>query len=285
MSYEENLWKKGDPMREVYNYLDYQEYLRDFYDEQKEKSSWFSYRYMGNKIDLDPSFLVKVLQGKMNLSIKSIPRVAQFCGLEGPELEYFETLVRFGRAKTAKENKLYFDKLIAMSSLPSHNLTEEQYAFYSKWYHLTVRQVLQYYDWKEGYAELGRQLSPRISAREARESIELLKKLDLIATDENGNYKPTDKIVTTGDSWRSAAIHSYQKETIELAKESLDRHPKEIRDISSITISVNHKDLEEIRRLTAEYRKSLLSMKTGNGESDAVYQVNIQVIPTTEIGE
>lgn len=280
-----SLWKKGDAMKRIYQYLDYQEYLRDFYDEQKEKNSWFSYRYMGNKIDLDPSFLVKVLQGKMNLSIKSIPRVAAFCGLESRELEYFDTLVRFGRAKTAKENKLYFDKLIAMSDLPAHNLTEEQYAFYSKWYHVTIRQLLSYYNWSDGFAELGRQLSPAISAKEAKESVELLKKLDLISCDDEGFLRPTNKIVTTGETWRSAAIRTFQQETIELAKESLDRHDKDLRDISTLTISVNHKDLEELRRITAEYRKAVLNMKTGNGDSDIVYQVNIQVVPTTEIGE
>ena len=70
-----------------------------------------------------------------------------------------------------------------------------------------------------------------------------------------------------------------------MAGESLDRHDKDIRDISTVTLAVNHKDLEEIKERAKEFRQSILQLNSGNTEMDVVYQVNIQVIPLTEIGK
>ena len=44
-------------MKKIFEYLDYQEYLRDFYASHKQENPYFSYRYMGRRLSLDPGFL------------------------------------------------------------------------------------------------------------------------------------------------------------------------------------------------------------------------------------
>ncbi len=119
---------------------------------------------------------------------------------------------------------------------------------------------------------------------QARESVELLLDLGLVKVDDEGVYRLSDRMITTGEAWRSEAIKSFQQETLTLAREALDRHPKELRDISTITVAVSHKDLDEIRARAKAFRQSILQMKTGNETQDVVYQINIQVLPLTEIG-
>ncbi|KMQ51175.1 hypothetical protein CHISP_1881 [Chitinispirillum alkaliphilum] len=270
-------------MKPIFEYLDYQLYLKDFYEYKKDQSSYFSYRYMGNKLNLDAGFLVKVLQGKANISNKSIPVIVRFLKLEAREAEYFDLLVRFAKAKTGKECEFLFERIMALRGIDMNRVEDRQYEFYSHWYHNAIRALLSYYSFQGDYKELAKLLSPPITEKQAEDSISLLLSMGFIKRDKLGFFVLTDKTITTGEKWHSPAIHAFQKETISMARESLDRHTKEIRDISSVTISVSHKDLEEIKARASEFRKSLLQMHTGNSPSDIVYQVNIQIVPLTGI--
>lgn len=269
-------------MKSVFEYFDYRDYLKDFYEERKAIHSFFSYRYFGNKVGVDPSYLLKVLLKNRHLSEKSITRVISFCGLSDTEAEYFHTLVFFIKAKTQRESRFHFEKLLAIRNVNSRLIEDWQYEYFCTWYHPVVRSILEYFDFKGDYALLGKQLSPPISAKEARASVELLKALDLINCDEFGRYYLTHNAVTTGDQWHSLAISAFQEQTIRLSQESLERHDRSLRDISTITMNINSEDFEEIRNRITEFRHSIIAYAGECNNPDRTYQLNIQLFPLTE---
>lgn len=271
-------------MQSIFSYFDYQQFLRDFYEEKKRETTFFSYRYLGGKLGLDAGFLVKVLQGKMHLSLKSVATITGYFKFDTKEAEYFETLVRYGRAVSGSEIKSCFEKLLSLKNVDANTVTASQYEFYQKWYYSAIRECIGFSDFQGDFSALAATLSPSISAKEAKKAVVLLERLKLIHKDEQGIYRQTDKFITTSEKWKSAAIHSFQKETIRLAGESLDRHPKNIRDISTLTIAVSHKDFDAIQEKIGDFRRSLLQM-TNENKADCVYQVNIQAIPLTRIEE
>jgi uncharacterized protein (TIGR02147 family) len=270
-------------MQGIYSYFDYQQFLRDFYNEKKRETGFFSYRYLGGKLGLDPGFLVKVLQGKMHLAIKSLPALSAYFKFDLKEKEYFETLVRYGRAASGgSEIKFYFEKLLSLKTVDANIVTADQYQYYQKWYFSAIREAIGFLDFQGDFSSLGALLSPSISAKEAKNAVTLLERLDLIHKDGEGIFRQSDRFITTGEKWQSAAIYSFQKETIRLAGESLDRHHKDIRDISTLTVAVSYKDFETIREQIRTLRHSILQMTNGN-KADCVYQINIQAIPLTVI--
>jgi len=271
-------------MKTIFDYVDYHEYLRELYLEKKQESSYFSYRFLGQKLELDPGFVAKVLQGRMHLAVASIPRVVAFFKFTKREADYFDAMVKFGRAKNERDVKIYFERMNALKGVESRILEQKQYQFYTRWHHTAIRALLGYYRFVDDYAALGAKLSPAIEADEARASIELLAELGLIARGQDGVWHLCETAISTGEAWRSEAIRAFQRETLALARESIDRHPKERRDVSTITMAISHADLVEIRERAKEFRQSVMQMKTGNEVQDCVYQVNIQVIPLTEIG-
>ena len=268
-------------MKRLFEYFDYQEYLRDFYEEKKRDNPFMSYRYLGNHLRLDPGFLLKVLQGKLHLAERSLPRLCSFFKFNERESRYFELLVRYNKAKTTAEIKLYFEKLMTLRDSRSRPMEEWQYAFYQKWYHSAIHALLLIHEFNGSFKRLASLLSPPITARQAQESIRLLMKTGLITRDADGIYRSTDAFVTTGDKWRGAAIHNYQKETITLSAEALDLHAKELRDISTITVALSAKDLPEIRERIRQFRQSIMTLDNENAP-DTVFQVNIQVFPVTQ---
>lgn len=270
-------------MDSLFEYFDYQQWLRDYYEYRKQRHSYFSYRYMSAKTGIDPAFLVKVLQGKVHITLKSVPRIAALCGFDTRETRYFEYLVRYGRAKKNDEIKKCFEKLLSMREQCGISVEESQYEFYQKWYHSAIRSLIGAGFFNSDYAHLARQLSPAVTPEQACSSVELLGRLGMIQKEKDGRYALAKPLITTGRKWQSSAIHQFQKECIKLAGESLDRHPKERRDISTVTIAVSHKDMDAIRELTQQYRHALLNLKTENETVDCVYQVNVQIFPLSEV--
>ncbi|NLD92009.1 MAG: TIGR02147 family protein [Fibrobacter sp.] len=270
-------------MKSIFEYLDYRTYLKDFYEERKGRQTFFSYRYFGNKIGVDASYLLKVMLKSRHLSDSATDRVCQFCGLDVNEREYFKTLVHFAKARSQSESKLMFEKLLALRYVKSSTLVEKQYEYFRTWYHPVVRSVLEYYDFKGDYALLGKQLSPPISAKEAAASVKLLEQLELIKKDNDGRYCLTEKAVTTGDEWRSAAIIAFQEQTIRLSVESIDRHDRSLRDISTVTMNITEADFEEICDRITEFRRSIISFVNENTNPDRTYQLNIQFFPLTDV--
>jgi uncharacterized protein (TIGR02147 family) len=269
-------------MKSIFEYLDYRDFLKDYYEEKKSQRSFFSYRMFGAKTGIDPSYLAKVLIKSRNISNGAIAAISAFCGLKEQEAEYFETLVHFVKAKSPRESKLLFEKLLSLQNVSAKTIVESQYEFYQKWYNTAIRSLLEFYNFRGDFRGLGQQLSPPISTRETKDSIRLLEKLGLIQKDTNGRYRMTDTAITTGPQWRSLAINSFQEEAIRLSAESINRHPKSCRDISTVTMNINEKNFEELREKIQEFRNSIIKYVSEQQAPDRVVQLNIQLFPLSK---
>jgi uncharacterized protein (TIGR02147 family) len=268
-------------LKSLFDYLDYREYLRDHYESNKQRNSYFSYRYITAKTGLDASFYVKVLQKQLHISYKAMPSLIGFLNLNKKESDYFALLVRFNRAKNQDEIRYYFKKLLEFREPRTHALDGHRYEYFSKWYYVAIRELLNFFPFDGDYKSLAEKLIPRISEAKARKAVALLVKLGLIVKREDGRFDLTEQFVTTGESWTSIAIENYQMETIRLAQESIRRMPKQDRETSTITVSVSWKCFQAMKDRLREIRKELMEMASMEKDPEGVFQVNFQVFPLT----
>jgi uncharacterized protein (TIGR02147 family) len=267
-------------MANIFEYLEYREFLRDSYEHNKKEKPFFSYRYISGRVGINCGYVIKVFQGKVHLGLKNIPAFADLLGLNGKEREYFTELVYFGRAKNPRDIEMRFERLQALKGLQFRTVADDQVEFYRRWYHMAVRSLLSIYEFDgKSYRRLGSMLSPSITAAQARESVGLLLRLGLVRIDGNGAYRVTDRFISTGQRWSVGAIRDYQKANIELAAQALERHAKELRDISTVTMAFALKDLPALRERVAQMRQELLRMSDISNGEDSVMQLNIQVFP------
>jgi uncharacterized protein (TIGR02147 family) len=271
-------------MEPILDYMDYRLFLRDFYETQKKKYSYFSYRYISGKIGLDAGYLVKILQGKLHIPEKYIDSLCGLCKFSDKENDYFRTLISFNKAKSENQIKIHFEKLMSFKSPGKLRLQKYQYEYYSKWYYTAIRSLIGIVRFSGDNESLSRMLNPPVSPREVKKAVELLEQLGLIEKDPTGIYALTDTFVTTGESWRSLVVKDFQRETIRLAAESLDRHKKEDRDISTVTIAVNKKDLDELKARITEFRNAILKLAEDSNDPDSVFQLNVQLFPIAQTG-
>ena len=269
----------------LFDYLDYREFLRDFYLEQKRKHSNFTFRFLSQKTSIDPAHIARVFQLKRHLSEKSLVPFIQLCKFSEEERNYFDRLVAYNTARTERQAKQAFEVLLSLSSVKSHTLRADQYAFYTKWYYTAVRALIATRSFTaKDSGTIAQILSPPISKREAREAVKLLLKLGLVYAGDNGILRCSDTHITTGVKWQSLAAKTFQAETMRLARESLDRHPKEVRDFSTVTIGIKRGRIDEMRQRIADFRKSIMHLAEEDQEPDDIFQLNIQLFPLTDTG-
>lgn len=268
-------------MHDIFEYLDYRLFLQDFYKAEKLEKRFFSYRYMAFKIGINHSSLIKVLACKRHISDRHIPSIIKLCGLTNTRAGYFKNLVYFTKAKSDAECRPYLEKMLSLRESPSIRITKDRYEYFSKWYNAAIRSLLDCIDFKGDYRRLCRLLTPPVTEVQARRAIRLLERLKFIRKDSSGRYRTTDAHVTTGESWESIAIKAYQKETIQLSVSALEHSPKDTRDISSITMSVDREALADIRNILREARSAIVKRVSEIPDSrlDRVYQLNMQCIP------
>jgi uncharacterized protein (TIGR02147 family) len=272
-------------MKLLKQYLEYRLFLHDFYEAKRAEDDFFSYRYMARKVGMDHGYLVKLLHQKVHIAEGHIVRFMEFCGLTGSDGDYFRTLVHFNKSKNPDEVRILFEKLTALAGVKFHSLEKDQFEFYTAWHHSAIRALLGVVKFTGDYESLANSLNPPIDAKQAMDSVRLLERLKLIGKDGSGVYRPTHALITTGDNLQASAVRQFQREMIRLAGESLARHPKEHRDVSTVTISVDSADLVEIRDRISALRQSIMKLSAKSPNPDAVYQLNVQIFPLNKLGK
>lgn len=267
----------------IFSYYDYHKYLQDYYEKRKAIDSYFSYRYISNKVNLDHGLIIKIFQGKRHLSRRSIINFVKILNLTKNKAEYFELLVLFGRAKSEQEIKHYFEKILTYSDLGERTIDADSYEFYQKWYYTAVREVLHMYKFTGDYENLASLLEPSISISEAKQAVKLLLRLNFIYKNSStGFYELTDKFITTGKVWKSFAIRQFQSETMSLAQRAIEKIPIQERNISTITFTLDRFGLDQVNEKINQFQKDLLKIASSCNNVNRVYQVNLQVFPLSK---
>lgn len=271
---------------DILKYKDYRKFLMDFLEAKRLEKSWFSIRYFANKVEMDHGNLNRILHNQRELPIKNIPIFQKVLKLDGRRAEYFRLLVLYKRAKTPDEADSYLNKLLSFSgNIKQRKLEENQYKFYSTWYHNAIYLLIGIDGFDEDYEKLARQLTPKIRASQTKSSVKLLLNLGLLERNTSGKLIQSSKVLTTGDEWRSSIIHNYQKNTLEMALNSLELHPKEVRDLSTMSVSIDSKDLEQIREVLKKARAEISRIAQNSDPVDSVYHVNMQIFPMAFVND
>jgi uncharacterized protein (TIGR02147 family) len=267
---------------DIFDYLDYRKFLKNYHDDRKKNDPWFTHRYVAEKLSFNSGFYTKIIQGKRHISLKFAAPFAAFLNLGKRETEYFLTMVLFCKAKTHAEKNSFFEKLISFNRSKNHVLSQEQYAYFGTWYNPVIREVLAYYPFSGDYATLAKMVIPRITPAMAKKSIELLESLNLIKRHDDGVYGKVSPVWTTGEEARSMAIVNYQKAVMDLAKDAYDAFPKDERSMSTLTISVSAREYDEIRNDITALRQKILDAAQKCNAPDRVYQCNFFVFPVAK---
>lgn len=276
-------------MADLFQYLDYRRYLKDYYqDQKKKKGATFSFRSFARLAGLSsPNFLKLVIEGKRNLGPKGIRRFSKALHHDREEAPYFENLVHFNQATSNDERNQWYQRLSHSKRYREVKEIEKDYfVYFSRWYYAAIRELVLLPSFKEDPDWIARQLSPPITTKEAETALELLQKLGFLKRSKAGCLQQADRNITTSREVQSLAISNFHRQMIQCAAQSIERTPPTQRDISSLTIALSRKKFREAKRRIQEFRRELnvlLSSDSDDGILDSVYQINFQIFNLSEV--
>lgn len=269
--------------RRVFEYLDYREYLTDFYAFQKANTYGFSYRTFakaaGCKSVNHPHL---VITGRRNLTSAMAVRFAQACGLSEEEQAYFNDLVAFTQAKTPTEKQHFYTRLGRYAPFRKvHKLTEAQATYFSKWFIPATRELAARADFRADPHWIAGELEPSITPAQAKQALKTLLELGMIELDDAGGAARTEPLVTSGGPLGHHLV-AFHREMIERARDAIELIPRDEREISSVTVCVSRQRLRELKQQVREFRQQLLRTAEQDDTPECVVQINLQLFPLSK---
>lgn len=277
----------GQIRQNIFEYVNYRQFLEDYYNQKKKESGYFSYRYFSKKAGFSSHNVLKlVISGDRNIAVKSIDKYITALGLSPHEGSYFRSLVQYNQAKNEEDRVYHYNELIKLKEGAEGTiLSELQFRVYSEWYHLVIREIVHLKDIpiKSDYRDIARVITPKVTALEVSESFELLQALNLIEAGSDGNWKQCDKGIKTLPEVRSKAVRMHNRKMIQLAEEAIARFEPHHREISGMMLTLSPEMYMKIKTKIQNFKDDILSdVLSDDKPASKVCQLNFQLFPVVK---
>lgn len=266
-------------MAPVFDYLDYREFLKDFYEKKKAEFPLFSYRVMAQQVGMDASYLFRVLQKDLHLPARCVPQVLEFVELTGRAAEYFQILLAYGRTRAKKDRQSLLEKALALRDVHRKMLEGDELSFFRNWWVAAVRCLLEVVDGRANPDELSARICPMVPPAEIAKTLSALQEMGLVKKVASGRFVLTDAHLAAGGEFHALAVRAYQKQVLDLAKESLERFPRESRDVSTLALAVDEDAFRDIREMLKECRRQIQKRIEDAKHPDRVMQLSMAFFP------
>ncbi|MGL1936543.1 MAG: TIGR02147 family protein [Fibrobacterales bacterium] len=266
----------------IFRFLDYHEYLRTWYKQEKESGTKVTMQKLADVAGFkSKSYIQRVISGAKAVSRKSICQFNEMLGHSEKESEFFMLLVHFKHAKSDGEKARCLRKLQEQSDSLIHNLESKRFEFFNTWYHPVIREVISTVPFKEDYLKLARSIKPEITAKQAHDSVSLLLELGLIKL-SRGKYVQLQSSVIAQSETDYMALREFQRMMIRLGGEAIDRFDPPERNVVSITAGLSYENAEKINKMISQFQKSIIAISNLEQNVETAQQINIQRFPVSK---
>jgi uncharacterized protein (TIGR02147 family) len=283
----------GDKVRDnstpnLFDYFDYREYLHDYYQFHKKRNPAYSYRLFARKAKLgSPNYLKLVVDGKRRITDRTLFQFARGLGLNRDEEKYFRELVMYQEVSDPDSKELHLRSLLKYQEkqrTPTP-LRADRIKFLLDWHHAVIRELVATRDFKEDAVWLAKRLGNKITEAQAKESLELLERLQILQRNASGKLEQREPLLTSSDEVPSHVIRSLHRTYLRKAINSIFAVPIDKRELSGLVISIPQHRMKEVKEEIKEFRKKLNRKYGLDRDGDEVFFIGLYLFPVTVRGE
>lgn len=271
-------------MVKLFDYTDFREYLKEYYNEKKSLNYRYSYQMFAEKADIkNRGFVYNVIHGGKKLSDENRVKLSVALKHTPKEAEYFAKIVAYAQAKKQDVKSMYLKQALAISAERSmYHLRRDQFEFYSGWQHSAIRSLVNSTEIRDNYADVGKKFLNPLTAAQVKKSLSLLSRLGLVERDETGCYRLTEQRIRTSDEISQAARNNFHAECAELAISAIKNEPPTSRNAVSITMGLSKAAYNAIVNETQLFINSIVDIvKSDESPKERTYQYELLLFPLT----
>lgn len=237
--------------------------LKDELSRRVAKNSRYSLRSFAKSLGVSHTALSLAFAEKRKISRKAGLQIADRLGLEPSQAVKFINGAKSPRPLVGKFKKIEL----------------ETFQLISDWIHYAILSLLEC----EGSKFEPRWISRRLGAGEmaVKVAMDRLVKLKMVEQVE-GRWRQSAMPIKVDNKTSTAATRKFQRQLLEKALESLEKDPVEIRDFSSMTLSIDPKFLPFAKERIKQFRRELTAELEAKGAPKEVYNLTIQIYPVTQ---
>ena len=268
----------------IFEYKDYREFLRDYYNEQKRRNKGYSYRLFARHAALaSPNYLKLVIEGTRRITDKSLPHFVKGLKLNDNEEQYFRAMVNYQESTDEDDRQTSLadiKKLAAKNQMQVLELSEARNEILKSWHHWAVREMVLLADFSDNPQWISEKLRGLISVEQAKESMELLLRLRFIIR-EAGKYVLSEPLISTSDEVLSPLLQNLHWQFSDLAMQTMATQPVSVREMSGLTLAVPKSSVAEIKAAIKKFRRELNQTFSTEGKNEVVYHLAVHFFPLT----
>lgn len=270
----------------IYDYVDFRFYLRDLTQEMKVKQKSFNLRSFAQKANLRaPGYLKMIIEGKRRLTHETLEGFCEALKITGREKRYFEKLVVYNQTDDPEKKTQYFEELNTLRPHQSKYILEKhQNKYLTHDYYVCIREMVALKDFCEDYNWIADRCQPNIKPQQAKEAVETLLALGLLARNKSKQLIQAESFVQTEDkNARAIEAYHFHQSMLNKASLALVYLQQENRDYYALTLPIPLSLLPKIVHDFYEFRDKIVDIVNQHKEGyDEVYQINFQFFPLTK---
>ncbi|NBY19681.1 TIGR02147 family protein [bacterium] len=276
---------KNQSLPNLFDYFDYREFLQDYYLFHKNRNPAYSYRLFARKAKLgSPNYLKLVVDGKRRITDRTLFQFARGLGLSKDEEKYFRELVMYQEVSDPDSKEVHLRSLLKYQEkqrTPSP-LKADKIKFLLDWHHGVVRELINLKDFVEDPKWISERLGGKITEAQAKESLELLIRLEILVRNKDGFLDQHEPLLTSSDEVPSHVLRSLHRTYLRKAINSIFSVPIEKRELSGLIVSVPNHKVKELKEEIKEFRKKLNRKYGLDKNTDDVYYAGLYLFPLTQ---
>lgn len=272
-------------MADLFDFLDYRQYLREAFEERKVSKSAFSYRMLADKIGLHASQIHRVLARQSHIAPDQIDAFAKAFGLRGVKARYFECLVRHAKAKTESESQVWLAKLADLRGVAGRSLKRQEHGIFREWFFIPLRCMLHTGRFKDEWEILAGSLTPAVRPEQVRMAVESMERLGLVQRDQDGFWHARDAHLAAEGAEAGGALRAWHHSMLRLAGEAVERFPKAMRHHGTMTLSVDGAGAVAVVDILRECRGRIRGISDSTHSPDRILHLGMQLFPVGRIPE
>lgn len=274
-------------MPELFEYHQYREFLKDYYEEQKARKTGFTYARFSQKAGLgSPNYFKLVMDGEKNLTAANIIRFCNGMDLDPARRDYFEALVHFNQAKDVEVRKHYQERVLRLrerkGAAARRTLEEYEFEMLSSWVHHAVLVLTNVRGFRESPVWIQQRLFGLVSEAEISRILENLQTMGLLVRDEKGRLRQSHRQIHTRPELRRKAGRAFYEGLFARAAQSFQITPPDQRELGAYLVGLSVKQLPELRKRVRDFLADLNDWALSHSSPDQVYALVFGALPLSD---
>ena len=239
----------------------------------------YSLRAFARKLQMPPSAVSEVINGKRRVSRKLAEKIADrlMCApdVKARLLDGFPPLNPPSRKLAAAGSKGTILRAASIRQPDIIQLSADQFHIIADWYHYGILVLAETEGFKNDPDWIAKRLS--IQKNQVVPAIERLVRLGML-NEENGELKPTGKAYASTDEIVNLSLRRAHAQNLELARQSLERDGVDRRDFVAVTVATDPAKMAEAKNQIRIFRDQMMAFLE-SGPKKEVYKLCMQFIP------